>query len=248
MNERVFCQRNAVSLSKELCFILKEKQKFEGFWEMNEENSNFINKNLKKVSDFMPIIYYKAGNEGESLWMTCLILFFLEFFQKEKIKSWNFMFKKGEQWMDLKGFNYQSLKETAKQFYFGFCSKNPNIIPLIKNCKCGQPLNFLKNIPGYDGQYFGCDLCSALNLIEGGVFHCEDCHFDLCEECNNEQIICCGLCKGALKCMNDIPLQAEYKGVYFCDVCCQQGEINKGVYHCSACGKFDLCLNCKANR
>ena len=235
------------ALNKESWLVLLEKQKFEGYWEMNEENSILLGKNLSKVANSMPKMYAQGNNDAGSLWMTCLILFFFEYFHKEKIGSWRLICKKAEQWMDSKGFKYQLLKETAKIFYYGFCMKSQNSIILQKNCKCGNPLNFVKSIPVYQGNYFGCDICSATNLIDAGVFHCESCKFDLCEECNNEQIICCGLCQGALKWMTTI-LQPEYKGIYYCDICTKQNEIKNGVYHCSSCGKFDLCLDCKSMR
>ena len=228
---------------------LLEKQKFEGFWEMNEMNANLLCKDLQKIKASMPDPYnlnYK--NDGSSLWMTCLVLFFLETFKKEKIGSWRLIWKKGEQWMQSKGFNYQLLKTSAKQFFYGASAKNINQIPLIKQCKCGKELIFVKSIATYNGAYFQCDQCSANNFIEGGVFHCESCQYDLCEECNNDQPIICNSCgKGGLKWMTQIP-QAEYDKYYWCDVCNEKSDIQNGVYHCSGCGKFDLCSVCKLNR
>ena len=226
---------------------LLEKQKLEGCWEMNEMNSNLLCKDLEKIKASMPESYNQNGkNEASSLWMTCLVLFFLETFQNEKIGSWRLIWKKGEQWMQSKGFNYQILKEIAKKFFYGVSAKNIHQIPLIKQCKCGNELIFVKSIPAYKGDYFGCDQCSANNFIEGGVYHCESCQFDLCEECNNEQPIICNTCgKGSLKWMTQIP-QTEYNTYYWCDVCTKQNEIQNGVYHCSGCGKFDLCGMCKS--
>ena len=124
--------------------------------------------------------------------------------------------------------------------------KSPLNNNLQKKCKCGNDLFFSRIIPSYQRSSFCCDICGASNLIEGGVFHCEACKYDLCKECNNETKIKCGSCgKEEMKWMTDIK-QKEYKKCYWCDVCNEKFEIEEGVYHCDACGKFDLCIKCKA--
>lgn len=232
---------------KEHWLSIVEKQKMQGFWEFNEENARYVGKELQQLKDSIPIPFSQNPNLSQLLWITCLVLFFLDTFHKEKMGSYKLIWKKGEQWMKINGFDYQMFKETAKIFFFGAGFKQSSQIALIKQCKCGKTLNYVRNIPAYNGEFFCCDKCAANNLISGGVFHCESCQFDLCEECNNEQIIKCSLCKNALKFMTDIP-QTEYQEKYWCDVCTKENNIMNGVYHCIGCGKYDMCITCKGIR
>ena len=228
---------------------LLENQKLEGYWEMNEQNSKQLAKELRKIKDSIPEIFsQKDKNHAEILWMTSLVLFYLETFQKEKTGSWKLIGKKADQWISSKGFDYQeNCKDLAKNFFFGK-SQKVSIVNLQKKCKCGKDLLFCTSIPSYKGIHFGCDICGARNLMKGGVFHCEACQYDLCKECNNETKIKCDACgKEELKWMTDIP-QKEYDTYYWCDVCAEKFEIKDGVYHCAGCGKYDLCIKCKVDK
>lgn len=228
--------------------LLSDNQKFEGFWELTEENSKIIGKKSQDLLNLMPTALCNLGNEATSIWMTCIALFFFESFNQDKKGSWRLIYQKSEQWLKSKGVNYEFLKNDIKKLFFGMCCKQSNIIHLIKTCKCGKTLEYTNNLPAYNGEFFCCDQCGALNHISGGVFHCGQCNFDLCDECNDNLQIFCNLCKnGNLKYMSVIP-DPNYQVFYWCDVCLKKCEITKGVYHCVGCGKFDLCLKCKSIR
>ena len=132
---------------------------------------------------------------NESYWITCIILGYLETFHNDKMGSWKLIYKKGKQWLLKNGIQYEDFKEEVKKFYYGLAAKPKNQVRLSKSCgKCKNSLTYLKSLINYQSGRFECDICASSNLIIGGVFHCDDCEYDLCEECNDEQLIKCGFC------------------------------------------------------
>lgn len=214
-----------------------------GSWQDNELTARILRKDLSQILGFLT----ENNAIPFDVWMTVLMLYFLEVLLREKTTDgWKEGMQRGEIWLQSQGFDYGQMKNLAKSFFFGVMEKSG--AQVAKNCNCGKPLKYVKEIEEYKGDSFVCDSCGASNLMMGGVFHCKECQFDLCEECNNDEKINCNDCQvGELKWTKEI-LNPEYDAFYWCDVCAQQRKIIQGVYHCQACQKFDLCRDCKAQR
>ena len=169
--------------------------------------------------------------------------FLFRVFNSDKIGSWKLIFKKGKQYLESKGVEYEELKDEMKKFFYGDSEKPKNQVRLQKNCeKCQKPLIYLREIKTYNSGLFECDKCAATNLISGGVHHCNECQYDLCEECNDETMIHCGGCKKGMLKMK--------KGKNTCFVCSGVFVVEKNKsYVCSEkdC-KFNMCVQCKARR
>ena len=100
------------SKTKSSLMKLLENQKIEGFWEPNEENSSFLGKFLKDILDNTPNDFTEIDQTNASLlWMTNIILFYLETFQKDEKGFWKLIWEKGKHWMTSKGFDYRAKKE-----------------------------------------------------------------------------------------------------------------------------------------
>ena len=71
----------------------------------------------------------------------------------------------------------------------GICGKkghNRRTCPGINQCDhCEKDLDYVTKIDdvGYKNNTYGCDLCEKNKKIDQGVWHCQNCEFDVCEEC-----------------------------------------------------------------
>lgn len=242
-------QPNSPQKQKTRVEILSENQKEEGYWENNTKTANLMGKKIGKLNAPLTELKNQYGPDfGPDVWMTAIVLYFLKGLYSDQSDSWELQWKNGKKWLRGKGFPYRKLRDQAKSVIFGVCQKKENFPNLSKSCACGKKLKYVNSIPSYKGENFRCNLCKASNIIYGGVFHCETCRYDLCEECNNETSIKCDTCEvGILKWTKTIP--PPYEDVYWCDICRRKNPIEKGVYHCSTgCKNFDLCKVCKAER
>lgn len=242
-------QPNSPQKTKTRVNALLENQKDEGYWENNTKIANILGKKIEKLNAPLNELKKQYGSDFEpDTWMTAIVLYFLKGLYSDESDLWELQWKNGKKWLKGNGFPYRKLRDQAKSVIFGVCAKKNNSPKLTKSCLCGKKLKYVISIPSYPGENFRCNFCKASNKIYGGVFHCESCSYDLCEECNNETNIKCDTCgSGILKWVKTIP--PPYEDVYWCDICRRQKPIEKGVYHCSTgCKNFDLCNVCKAER
>ena len=236
--------------------ILLENQNQEGYWEPSVETSVFFGKNTLDFLESIPEEFQK-NNDASNLWMTNLILFFLERFREDEQGVWRLIAKKAEQWIASKGYDYRTTLEKCKQFFYGKLYKPSSTPHLSKKCPSGHELIYINDIKSFVNSnhffdislgkkpFYKCSLnpCSE-NLVEGGVFLCDICGYMLCEECNNEKKLVCNFCEKEenLKFQNYVTQQKTS----FCAVC---RKINKSaMYSCLKCETYQICLECKAKR
>ena len=193
---------------------------------------------MDKLNEIIIKFNAKLGNTiPNNVWMTVLVVYFCKTFYLNEIGSFSLKLKKAED-LITKQLHSAFFPEFSKNIFFGSTQKTPI---LSKNCKCGMALIRCENINSYQGDRFECDLCSATNKIAGGVYHCEACKFDLCEECNNESKIKCFNCEEGDLVWNN-------QKITFCNVCMRRRNEIDGQYSCQSCNKFNLCISCKALR
>ena len=236
--------------------ILLENQNLEGYWKPSVETAVFFGKNTLDFLESIPEEFQK-NNDASNLWMTNLILFFLERFREDEKGVWRLIAKKAEQWIASKGYDYRTNLEKCKQFFYGKLYKQSSTPHLSKKCPSGHELIYTNDIQSFVNSnhffdialgkkpFYKCSLnpCSE-NLVEGGVFLCDICGYMLCEECNDEKKLVCNFCEKEedLKFKNYVTPQKTS----FCGVC---RKINKSAtYSCLKCEKYQICLECKAKR
>ena len=221
---------------------LVENQNEQGFWKVQKNLGLITRRNLSYFQETMPKTFQ---DQAEILWVTGLVLFYLESFHPEKFTTWRLMFRRGKDFLDERGINYDQMKADCKIFFYGASRKPENSMKMQKDCmKCQSPLIFLMSIGGGNNrQRYKCDECGCTGLKNGQVFQCNGCQFALCEECNNEEKIKCGFCKSGTLLIG--------KGVKKeCSVCMEKIIDDKTyLYSCvePVC-KFIMCLGCKAIR
>lgn len=221
---------------------LVENQNEEGFWKVQKNLGLITRRNLSYFQETTPKTFH---DQAEILWVTCLVLFYLESFQQEKFTTWRLMFRRGKDFLDARGINYENMKTDCKSFFFGASRKPETSKKLQKDClKCQNPLMFLMSIGGRNNaQRYKCDECGCVGLKNGQVFQCNSCQFALCEECNNEEKIKCGFCK-----LGTLAMGKGRKKE--CSVCMEKNIDDKTcIYSCVEKGcTFMMCLGCKALR
>ena len=221
---------------------LVENQNVQGFWKVQKNLGLITRRNLSYFQESIPTNFH---DQAEILWVTCLVLFYLESFHQEKFTTWRLMFRRGKDFMDASGINYEQMKTECKKFFYGAAIKLENSKKMQKDCmKCQSPLMFLMSIGGGNNrQRYKCDECGCTELKNGQVFQCNGCQFALCEECNNEEKIKCGFCKSGT-------LSMGKGGKKECGVCMEKIMDDKCyIYSCVEPGcTFIMCLGCKALR
>jgi len=95
----------------------------------------------------------------------------------------------------------------------------------------------------YSKNFYKCDKCgSTLDATKSGVYHCDDCMYDLCPHCS----------KGHhLVYTEDLASLTKHSGnsynenQFVCDKCLtlQDCSSKGGVFHCDIC-MFDICIHC----
>ena len=91
------------------------KQNFEGSWDCNDE----ILKNLiLSKKDYMPIPaeLKLSGDDTKTIWITVLVLLWLEVVCGAESASWKLVHKKGLEWLQLQGIKYEEIKELGRPF------------------------------------------------------------------------------------------------------------------------------------
>ena len=82
------------------------KQNFEGFWTSKDQDlATFI---LKKKE--LPSMPQELKESDERVWMTILVLLWLEKVHSKEKKAWRLVHQKGCEWLRLHGVNYETVK------------------------------------------------------------------------------------------------------------------------------------------
>ncbi len=85
------------------------KQNFDGFWASNDQDLiAFI---LKKKE--LPSMPQELKESDEKVWMTILVLLWLEKVHSKEKKAWRLVYQKGCEWLRLHGVNYETVKTLA---------------------------------------------------------------------------------------------------------------------------------------
>jgi len=102
--------------SSKMCFDVVIKQKVEGCW---DENDSELQKMILKEKK-LPKIPQELGGVSDpalnSIWMTILVLIWLEIACANERKIWLLIHQKGSEWLKRKGIDYEKLKEVGKDF------------------------------------------------------------------------------------------------------------------------------------
>lgn len=102
------------SIPKEqrLCFDVITKQSFEGSWDPNDKELAFLilrNGSLSKVPQEKGII-------SNTIWITILVLLWLEIACENQKAVWKLIYQKGKEWLKDQGVDYDSVKSIGKPF------------------------------------------------------------------------------------------------------------------------------------
>jgi len=94
------------------CLEVIIKQNFEGNWDSSDKELGFLI--LKNGNLIIPP--QNSGITSETIWITILVLVWLEVFCKNQKNTWNLIHKKGQEWLKSQGVNYEEVKDLGKPF------------------------------------------------------------------------------------------------------------------------------------
>ena len=93
---------------------------------------------------------------------------------------------------------------------------------------------------------YSCKRCKHKIESSSGAYMCEKCSNIICKMCFNGFSICCLFCKSQLdRCFESLE-NVKYKK-FFCSLCFKEKYIKNGLYRCTSCLSYIICLNCRSN-
>ena len=120
---------------------------------------------------------------------------------------------------------------------------------MVSEYKCGicsQKLLYDKYVERYDSDKFLCDICLRSHHISSGIYYCQHCKFDVCNNCpdflNLDKHRICRKCNNKLYHLHS--LTDPITGKYTCFKCENEYMDVDGVYSCENC-EFLLCPSCE---
>eukprot|EP00828_Plagiopyla_frontata_P023023 TRINITY_DN2958_c0_g1_i3.p1 TRINITY_DN2958_c0_g1~~TRINITY_DN2958_c0_g1_i3.p1 ORF type:complete len:343 (-),score=69.69 TRINITY_DN2958_c0_g1_i3:25-1053(-) len=97
---------------------LIEKQKFSGFWQYDQEILKKLKLQEQKIQNLMPELIKLKGEKKQNIWITIVILLWIEEFLQEKKQSWILIAKKGQEWLIKQRIQLHEYKNQKKQLFY----------------------------------------------------------------------------------------------------------------------------------
>eukprot|EP00485_Elphidium_margaritaceum_P002375 CAMPEP_0202689630 /NCGR_PEP_ID=MMETSP1385-20130828/4833_1 /ASSEMBLY_ACC=CAM_ASM_000861 /TAXON_ID=933848 /ORGANISM="Elphidium margaritaceum" /LENGTH=1426 /DNA_ID=CAMNT_0049344779 /DNA_START=82 /DNA_END=4362 /DNA_ORIENTATION=+ len=149
----------------------------------------------------------------------------------------------------------QVCKQEKEKVYGAFVCAKKDCSPMCIECYVSEPA---VNCPGQHQlqqfsaphEYFGCDGCHRSMPLQGTLYGCRECDFDLCSSCYSNKLITTCLKSHILTSVTKGELLKDHSAYMYgfsCNQCKNSYSADDVCYHCSVCN-YDLCQLCYKRR